>query len=166
MTTAATPGRSRRYLLAAAVAVPAAAAGATLLRSSPATADTDVAVVQPWTPITPAAHVLPDANPPHARIVRIAGTEFLQMRGGITCETGYEFNGGNPPETYDVLGTLPPALRPATAAVRGVAPRNDQAGSGSCQVEVVPAGEIRVFGGLKTNKIAWVRLDSFSAIWR
>ncbi|MBT2449791.1 hypothetical protein J7F03_22480 [Streptomyces sp. ISL-43] len=164
MTTAAPPGRSRRYLLAAAVALPAAAAGATFLGSSPATADTDIAVVQPWTPIVLAAHVLPDGNTPHARIVRIAGTEFLQMRGGITCEKGYEFNGGSTPETNDLLGTLPAALRPTTDYVRGVAPRNNESGSSSCQVEVNLAGEIHVFGALKTNKIAWVRLDSFSAI--
>lgn len=165
MPTSATPGHSRRSLLAAALAVPAAAAGATVLGAAPAAAATGVTgieVVQPWTAIALAPHVLADGNAPQARIVRIAGTPFLQMRGVIDCEPGHEFDGGSTP---DMIGTLPVALRPATTYVRAVVPRNNKTGFSSCRVEVNFVGEIYVFGAQETNKITWIQLDSFSAVW-
>ncbi|MFE3583223.1 hypothetical protein [Streptomyces vinaceus] len=165
---APTTGHSRRSLLAAALAVPTAAVGATALGSAPAAAaESGLLVVQPWTTLTLAPHLLVrDGNPPQARILKIAGTDFLQMRGGLSCEKGYEFDGGSTPETLDLLGTLPAALTPATTYVRGVAPRNNRDGLSSCRIEVTLDGKIYVYGATAANKISWIQLDSFSAVWR
>ncbi|MFI8828491.1 hypothetical protein [Streptomyces sp. NPDC053431] len=170
-----TTGTSRRSLLAAALAVPAAAAGTTLLGATPAAAvGTDgsagaIEIIRPWTGFARLGHTHLTAlggNAPQARVVRIAGTDFLQMRGGVSCEAGHEFDGGSTPDTLDLVGVLPQDLWPATTYVRGVAPRNNRNGFSSCRIEVTREGEVYVYGATSTNTISWIQLDSFSAIWR
>lgn len=165
-----TGNASRRSLLAAALAVPAAAAGTAVVSAAPAAAaGTDIEVVRPWTTFESLAHehLKPlGGNAPQARIVRIAGTDFLQLRGGVSCDPEFEFDGGSTPDTLDVIGTLPAELRPLTTYVRGVAPRNNRSGFSTCRIEVALTGKVYVYGATATNKISWIQLDSFSAIWR
>ncbi|MFJ7957624.1 hypothetical protein ACIQ62_15195 [Streptomyces sp. NPDC096319] len=171
-----TESTSRRSLLAAALAVPAAAAGGTLLGAAPAAAvgpsdglPTGIEIVVPWTGFTslgrPGLEAL-NGNAPQARVVRIAGTDFLQMRGGVRCAKDNEFEGGSAAEDLDLVGVLPAELRPATTYVRGVAPRNSSGGFSTCRIEVTTAGRVYVYGATSGNKISWIQLDSLSAIWR
>ncbi|MFI8965460.1 hypothetical protein ACIGO8_25490 [Streptomyces sp. NPDC053493] len=171
-----TSSTSRRSLLTAALAVPAAAAGTSVLAPTPAaavgsdgSASPLLEVVRPWTDFTSLAHAQLKplgGNAPQARVVKIAGTDFLQMRGGVTCDPGSEFDGGNTPETLDLIGTLPPELRPLTTTVRGVAPRNNRDGFSTCRIELARDGKVYVFGATDGNKISWIQLDGFSSIWR
>ncbi|MGW0855659.1 hypothetical protein [Streptomyces sp. NPDC002690] len=147
---------SRRALLTAAVTVPAAAAGAPLLAAAPAAAATTtggVEVVHPWTALVLAAGVTASAEPPAARVIRIAGTDFLQLRGGVNCV----FTGDA------VLGAVPASLAVPKIS-RGVCPRTNKAGVNACRVEISTAGRITVFGGTPTNSITWIALDSFSVV--
>ncbi|MEV0747839.1 hypothetical protein AB0I75_21930 [Streptomyces sp. NPDC050273] len=146
---------SRRALLAAAVAVPAAAVSAPMIAAPAAAADVPggISVVQDWQPLVLAEAVTAATDAPAARVVKIAGTDFLQMRGGFTCAF-----------TADaVLGTLPPAIT-VPKTMRGVCPRNNSLGVNSCRVEVNTAGKITVFGATASNDITWVTLDSYSVV--
>ncbi|MEV4946874.1 hypothetical protein [Streptomyces sp. NPDC053755] len=146
---------SRRALLTAAVAVPAAAVGAPMLATSASAADlpSGISVVHDWQPLVLASHVTPAVDVPAVRVVNIAGTEFLQMRGGFTCAF-----------TADaVIGTMPTTIT-VPKVVRAVCPRNNSAGINSCRVEVHTTGRITVFGGTAANDITWVTLDSYSAV--
>ncbi|MER7729095.1 hypothetical protein [Streptomyces sp. NPDC096323] len=146
---------SRRALLTAAVAVPAAAIGAPLLATPASAADVPggISVVQDWQPLTLAAGVTAAVDVPAVRVVKIAGTDFLQMRGGFTGQF-----------TADtVIGTMPTTIT-VPKVVRAVCPRNNSAGINSCRVEVHTSGRITVFGGTATNDITWVTLDSYSAV--
>ncbi|GGT80675.1 MULTISPECIES: hypothetical protein [Streptomyces] len=153
------PTTSRRSLLGAALAAPAVAVGAPLLSATPAAA-VDVVegcqVVVDWTPITPAPGVTPEAAaPPQARVIRMAGTEFLQLRGAVTCSF-----------TADAqLGTLPPTIRPPKLT-RGVCPRNNNLGINAVRVEANTQGVLTVFGPQTTNKVTWIQLDNFSSVLR
>lgn len=146
---------SRRALLTAAVAVPAAAVSAPLVATPAAAADVPggISVVQDWQPLALAAGVTAAVDAPAARVVKIAGTDFLQMRGGFTCA----FTGDT------VLGTLPAAIT-VPKTMRGVCPRNNSLGINSCRVEVNTAGKITVFGATASNDITWVTLDSYSVV--
>ncbi|MCX5398390.1 hypothetical protein [Streptomyces sp. NBC_00102] len=145
---------SRRALLTAAVAVPAAVAATPLLAAPAAAATTGgVEVAHDWTALVLAAGVTASADVPAARVIRIAGTAFLQLRGGVDCA----FAGDA------VLGTVPASLA-VPKLVRGVCPRNNKAGMNACRVEISTAGRISVFGGTTTNAITWIALDSFSAV--
>ncbi|WP_329540533.1 hypothetical protein [Streptomyces sp. NBC_01358] len=146
---------SRRALLTAAVAVPAAAVSAPMIAAPAAAADVPggISVVQDWQPLVLAEAVTAATDAPAARVVKIAGTDFLQMRGGFTCAF-----------TADaVLGTLPPAIT-VPKTMRGVCPRNNSLGVNSCRVEVNTAGKITVFGATASNDITWVTLDSYSVV--
>ncbi|WP_328950339.1 hypothetical protein OG778_22780 [Streptomyces sp. NBC_00184] len=146
---------SRRALLTAAVAVPAAAVSAPMIAAPAAAADVPggISVVQDWQPLVLAAAVTAATDAPAARVVKIAGTDFLQMRGGFTCAF-----------TADaVLGTLPAAIT-VPKTMRGVCPRNNSLGVNSCRVEVNTAGKITVFGATASNDITWVTLDSYSVV--
>ncbi|MCX5612562.1 MULTISPECIES: hypothetical protein [unclassified Streptomyces] len=149
---------SRRTLLAAAVAAPAAAVGIPLLAHSAAAATAQggfVSVVD-WSNIALAAGVTAAAGePPQARVVSIAGTEYLQLRGRISCDFA----------TDSQLGNLPAAIQPPKM-VRGVCPRNNNLGINSTRVEADTAGRVMVYGPQATNKVTWVQLDSFSSVLR
>ncbi|MFF7360129.1 hypothetical protein [Streptomyces sp. NPDC008125] len=151
-----TPQRtpSRRALLTAAVTVPAAAVGAPLLATPAAAATTGgIEVVHDWTALVLASGVTPSADTPAARVIRIAGTEFLQLRGGVNCA----FTGDS------ALGTIPASLA-VPKTTRAVCPRNNKAGVNACRVEISTAGHVTVFGGTTANSITWIALDSFSAV--
>lgn len=146
---------SRRALLTAAVTVPAAAVGAPLLAAPASAAATTggVEVVHHWAALALAAGVTASADAPAARVVRIAGTDFLQLRGGVDCA----FTGDA------VLGTVPASLA-VPKTTRGVCPRNNKAGVNACRVEISTAGLVTVLGGTPANGITWIALDSFSAV--
>ena len=148
---------SRRSLLAAAVAAPVGAVGASLLTSTPAAAATSGAhAVVDWTDIALAAGVTAYAGEtPQARVVSIAGTEYLQLRGRITCDFAVD----------SPLGTLPATIRPPKTT-RGVCPRNNNTGINSTRVEAETSGRIMVYGPQATNKATWIQLDSFSSVLR
>ncbi|MFI1979203.1 hypothetical protein [Streptomyces wedmorensis] len=150
---------SRRSLLAAALAAPTVAVGAPLLTATPAAAvdPTDgCQTVVDWTPIALEPDVQNDPlSPAEARVIRLAGTEFLQLRGLITCSFIAD----------DKIGTLPEALRPPKLT-RGVCPRNNSQGVNALRVEVNTAGAVNVLGPQSTNKVTWIQLDNFSSVMR
>ncbi|MEV6549669.1 hypothetical protein AB0M57_13295 [Streptomyces sp. NPDC051597] len=148
---------SRRSLLATALAVPTAAAGVPLLTASPAAAAaTGVATIVDWTDIALAAGVSASAGTPaQARVVSIAGTEFLQLRGIVTCA----FSGDAQ------LGTLPATIRPPKTT-RGVCPRNNHLGVNATRVEADTAGRVMVYGPQTSDPVTWIQLDSFSSVQR
>ncbi|WP_157252782.1 hypothetical protein [Nonomuraea typhae] len=136
---------TRRTLLTAAAALPAVAL-------APGVSDAEV--VSAWKPITltGAANAFADA-PPQARVVRVAGTDFLQLRGGAHVS----YTADSP------LGTLPSGLR-VPKLTRGLCPRNNHNGLSVCRVEADVRGVLIVLGGTTASKITWVRLDGFSSV--
>ncbi|MFJ8668914.1 hypothetical protein [Streptomyces sp. NPDC093600] len=153
------PTTSRRSLLGAALAAPAVAAGAPLLSATPAAAVDAVEgcqVVVDWTPITPAPGVTPQAAAPvQARVIRLAGTEYLQLRGAVTCSFTADSQ----------LGALPATIRPPKVT-RGVCPRNNSQGVNAVRVEASTQGVLTVFGPQTTNEVTWIQLDDFSSVMR
>ncbi|WP_369373587.1 hypothetical protein [Streptomyces sp. cg36] len=146
---------SRRSLLATALAVPTAAVGAPLLSATPAAAaPAGVVTVVDWSDVALAAGITAQA-PVQARVVGIAGTEFLQLRGTVGCSL-----------TADAqLGTLPVAIRPPKTT-RGICPRNNNTGINATRVEADTAGRVMVYGPLAANPVTWIQLDSFSSVLR
>ncbi|MEU2656336.1 hypothetical protein ABZ615_13535 [Streptomyces sp. NPDC007325] len=149
---------SRRSLLAAALATPVAAVAVPLATAAPAAAapvDGCQTVVD-WTAVTPAAGITPDAAAPlQARVIRLAGTEFLQFRGTVTCNL-----------TADAtLGTLPATIVPPKLT-RGVVPRNNSQGINAIRVEANTAGAVKIYGPQASNPVTWIQLDSFSSVLR
>ncbi|MFJ6351525.1 hypothetical protein ACIQKB_18855 [Streptomyces sp. NPDC092046] len=98
--------------------------------------------------------------------MKIEGTDFLQLRGGVSCGPEFAFDGGNTADTLDPIGTLPAGFEPPTTYVRGVAPRNNRDGFSTCRIEVTLTGKLYVYGATTTNRISWIQLDSFSSIRR
>ncbi|MFJ8660513.1 hypothetical protein [Streptomyces sp. NPDC093795] len=147
---------SRRSLLAAALAAPAVAVGAPLLTATPAAANPvdGCQTVVDWTAIIldPAVENVAGA-PAEARVIRLAGTEFLQLRGTLTC--AFTADGR--------LGTLPATIRPPKLT-RGVCPRNNSQGINAIRIEANTAGAVNVFGPQSTNKVTWIQLDNFSSV--
>ncbi|MGW7431505.1 hypothetical protein ACWGIN_18415 [Streptomyces sp. NPDC054861] len=153
------PTPSRRSLLGAALAAPAAAVAAPLLTAAPAAAvdgSDGCRLLVDWTAIVPAPGVVPEAAAPlQARVITLAGTEFLQLRGTVTCSF-----------TADAqLGTLPETIRPPKLT-RGVCPRNNSQGINALRVEANTQGVLTVFGPQATNKVTWIQLDNFSSVLR
>ena len=150
---------SRRSLLTAALAAPAVAVGAPLLAATPAAAADPVdgcQVVVDWTAITLDAAVANEAGAPaQARVIRLAGTEYLQLRGTVTC--AFTADGR--------LGTLPATIRPPKLT-RGVCPRNNSQGINALRIEANTAGSVNVYGPQSTNKVTWIQLDNFSSVLR
>ncbi|MFB6634276.1 hypothetical protein ACFCWY_30725 [Streptomyces sp. NPDC056362] len=149
---------SRRSLLTAALAAPAVAVGAPLLSAAPAAAESSdgCQVVVDWKPITLEAGVRNDPlSPAEARVIRLAGTEFLQLRGLVTCA----FTADGP------LGTLHGDIRPPKLT-RGVCPRNNSQGVNALRIEATTAGVVHVLGPQTANKVTWIQLDNFSSVLR
>ncbi|MFJ7957656.1 hypothetical protein ACIQ62_15360 [Streptomyces sp. NPDC096319] len=149
---------SRRSLLTAALAAPAVAVGAPLLSAAPAAADPadGCQVVVDWKPITLEAGVQNDAlSPAEARVIRLAGTEFLQLRGLVTCDLTGD----------STLGTLHGDIRPPKLT-RGVCPRNSSQGINALSIEATTTGVVNVLGPQVTNKVTWIQLDNFSSVLR
>ncbi|MFJ9434769.1 hypothetical protein ACIRQY_34680 [Streptomyces sp. NPDC101490] len=161
---------SRRSLLAAALAAPVAAVGVPLAAATPAVAAatatdplTGCQTVTDWTNIALAAGITAEnGSPPQARIIRLAGTEFLQLRGVALCD----FTADTP------LGTLPLGTRPPKLT-RGTAARNNHEGINAIRVDADTNGVLIVRGTStangeppSTNVVRWIQLDSFSAVIR
>ncbi|MFE3450813.1 hypothetical protein ACFXJ8_17965 [Nonomuraea sp. NPDC059194] len=140
---------TRRTLLTAAVALPALT-----LATTPAAAASDGEVVFAWKAIalTGTAKAFADA-PPQARVIRVAGTDFLQLRGAAHVS----YTGDSP------LGILPAGLA-VPKLTRGLCPRNTHNGLSVCRVEADVKGTLVVLGGTSASKITWVRLDGFSSV--
>ncbi|MFD3940944.1 hypothetical protein ACFWSF_39660 [Streptomyces sp. NPDC058611] len=149
---------TRRSLLATAVAVPVAAVAAPLLTAAPAAAaaQSGAETLVGWTDIVLAAGVTAGANEhPQARVISIADTEYLQLRGLISCDFAVDSQ----------LGTLPATIRPPKMT-RGVCPRNNNLGINSTRVEADTSGRVMVYGPQAANKVTWVQLDNFSSVLR
>ncbi|MEV4165219.1 hypothetical protein [Nonomuraea dietziae] len=147
---------NRRAVLTAAIALPASVVGPSLLAAPAAatTAPDGTGVVHGWQPLALRPGVTAfDGDVPQARVVKIAGTDFLQLRGGIRCD----FAGDAP------LGSLPAGFV-AGKPTRGVCPRNTHNGCNACRVEADTQGRVIVLGATPTDKITWVQLDDFSSI--
>ncbi|MFE9565900.1 hypothetical protein ACFYM0_32865 [Streptomyces sp. NPDC006487] len=145
---------SRRTLLTAALALPAAAAAGPLL-ATPATATgtTEVGVAGGWRQITVTSGAgIGVQTVPQFRIVQIAGTGFLQLRGTITGTFDTDF----------LLGTLPADVSIPTTA-RDICPRNNVNGLTTCRVEVNAQRQVWIHGANTNAKITWLQLDNFSA---
>ncbi|WP_214318164.1 hypothetical protein [Nonomuraea sediminis] len=142
---------SRRALL---TTVPVALASTLTSPASATSAGEGVEVVAGWKPLTLRAGVTPfPGDAPQARAVRIAGTTFLQLRGGASVAF-----------TADaVLGMLPAGLA-VPKLTRGLCPRNNLNGLIVCRVEADTKGQLTVLGGTAAGKITWVALDGFSSV--
>ncbi|MCX5398389.1 hypothetical protein [Streptomyces sp. NBC_00102] len=116
-----------------------------------------VKVLADWTALTPAPGLTPQTglHAPRGRLVDIAGTTFLQLRGG--------FDGTLAKDTK--IAQLPPALTPSRT-VRAEVPRNNRAGRSVCRAEVSSRGALTVYGPTSDNTVTWVGLDAFSVAWR
>ncbi|MGW4745457.1 hypothetical protein ACWEPR_11750 [Streptomyces sp. NPDC004290] len=153
------PTTSRRALLTAALAAPAVAVGAPLLAAAPAAAADPAEGCQTlvdWTPITLSGAMETDPeDPAQARVIRLAGTEYLQLRGLL-----------NGVLTADAaLGTLAAAIRPGKLT-RGVCPRNNNQGVNSVRIEANTAGVVWAIGPQAATKVTWIQLDNFSSVMR
>ncbi|MFD0149328.1 hypothetical protein ACWGQ4_19710 [Streptomyces sp. NPDC055721] len=98
------------------------------------------------------------AEQPRGRLIALAGTTYLQLRGTINPPAGGMTADGK-------IATLPHRLRPTLPARQNV-PRNNKAGRFMCRVEANILGELRVYGAYPDNAITWIGLDSFSTVWR
>lgn len=110
-----------------------------------------------WSALTPAAGITAQSGlrSPRGRLVDIAGTTYLQLRGG--------FEGTLAKDTR--IAQLPPTLTPSRT-VRAEVPRDNRAGRCVCRAEVTSDGGLTVFGATSDNPVTWVDLDAFSAAWR
>ncbi|MFD9796003.1 hypothetical protein ACFWXK_34190 [Streptomyces sp. NPDC059070] len=114
-----------------------------------------VRVLSDWVDLTPAAGVRPGAQAPRGRLIALAGTTHLQLRGTVTCAL-----------TADALiATLPQRLFP-TRTVRQNVPRNMNTGRGVCRIEANALGELWAYGATGDNPITWIDLDCVSVAWR
>ncbi|MFJ9434770.1 hypothetical protein ACIRQY_34685 [Streptomyces sp. NPDC101490] len=116
-----------------------------------------VQVLADWEDLTLAEGIRPGAERPRGRLVALAGTTYLQLRGGVSVSPGL---------TKDLrIATLPHRLRP-TVTLRHNAPRSNNRGRAICRVEANIHGELWVVGATADNAITWVDLDNVSAVWR
>lgn len=114
-----------------------------------------VKVLSDWENLTLATGVKAGAEAPRGRLVALADTTYLQLRGTLTCNL-----------TGDALiATLPQRLWP-TRTVRQNTPRNMYYGVGVCRVEANKLGELWAFGASTDNAISWIDLDCVSTAWR
>ncbi|HEY9331268.1 MAG TPA: hypothetical protein VIS09_24015 [Streptomyces sp.] len=115
-----------------------------------------VKLLTDWTGIAPVSGVTAQtgAMSPRGRLVNLAGTTYLQLRGGFDCDLTAEGQ----------FAQLPPALTPSRT-VRANVTRNNHDGRCVCRVEANSAGKLSVFGPTADNRISWIDLDNFSAAW-
>ncbi|MGW0552306.1 hypothetical protein [Streptomyces altiplanensis] len=96
--------------------------------------------------------VTPAADTPVVRVVNVAGTRFLQMRGGLSCDFAAD----------STLGALP-AGSVLPKLTRAVCPRDNSRGINACRVDANPQGLVKVYGATSTNRITWIDLGDFSS---
>ncbi|GGT93687.1 MULTISPECIES: hypothetical protein [Streptomyces] len=116
-----------------------------------------VKVLADWEELDLAPGLTAGAERPRGRLIALAGTTYLQLRGTLSSMRGLSAD--------SQIATLPHRLRP-TVQVRHNVPRNNNAGRYICRVEANIRGELWVFGAYPDNAITWIDLDSFSAVWR
>ncbi|MEX0168479.1 hypothetical protein [Streptomyces sp. LMG1-1-1.1] len=117
-----------------------------------------VKVLADWEDLTLAPGVSPGTQPPRGRLIALAGTTYLQLRGTLTCDApGLTADSG--------IATLPHRLRP-THRTRANVPRNNNTGRCVCRIEADITGELRAYGAYSDNPITWIDLDGVSVAWR
>ncbi|MFJ6424557.1 hypothetical protein [Streptomyces hydrogenans] len=114
-----------------------------------------VKVLQDWEDLALAAGITAGAERPRGRLVALAGTTYLQLRGTLTCSLGAD----------GPIATLPHRLRP-TRQTRQNVPRNNDTGRCVCRVEAGVRGELWAYGAYADNPITWIDLDGVSVAWR
>ncbi|MGW1465455.1 phage baseplate protein [Streptomyces sp. NPDC002308] len=116
-----------------------------------------VKVLADWTALPPAAGITAQTGvrAPRGRLVDIAGTTFLQLRG--------VFEGTLAKDTR--IATLPPTLTPSRT-LRAEVSRNNRGGRCVCRLEISPEGAVTVYGPTSDNTVTWVDLDACSVAWR
>ncbi|MFB7586799.1 hypothetical protein [Streptomyces sp. NPDC056169] len=117
-----------------------------------------VKVLADWEDLTLAPGFTAGTERPRGRLIALAGTTYLQLRGTINPPAGGMTADGR-------IATLPHRLRPTLVARQNV-PRNNKAGRYICRVEADILGDLRVYGAYEDNAITWIDLDSFSTVWR
>ncbi|MFD5764863.1 hypothetical protein ACFWIN_03440 [Streptomyces sp. NPDC127049] len=113
-----------------------------------------VKVLADWTELTPAVPLPAGAERPSGRIVVLAGTPHLQLRGTLTGTFTEDSK----------IATLPHRLRP-TRQIRQNVARNNSTGRCVCRVEGNIRGELWVYGAYDDNPITWIDLNGVSVPW-
>ncbi|MBP2586057.1 hypothetical protein J3A78_006535 [Streptomyces sp. PvR006] len=116
-----------------------------------------VKVLADWEDLALEAGVSPGADRPRGRLIAVAGTTYLQLRGTVTCSPGLTADSR--------IGTLPHRLR-ATHLTRQNVPRNNNTGRCVCRIETDVTGALRVYGATDDNAITWIDFDGVSVAWR
>ncbi|MFJ2932198.1 hypothetical protein ACIO8G_05485 [Streptomyces sp. NPDC087219] len=116
-----------------------------------------IKVLADWEDLALEAGVSPGAERPRGRLIALAGTTYLQLRGTVTCSPGLTADSR--------IGTLPHRLR-ATHLTRQNVPRNNSAGRCVCRIETDVTGALRVYGATSDNAITWIDFDGVSVAWR
>ncbi|MGW1119576.1 phage baseplate protein [Streptomyces tanashiensis] len=116
-----------------------------------------VKVLADWEDLVLEPGIQPGAQPPRGRLVALADTTYLQLRGTLTCTPGLTADGR--------IATLPHRLRP-THLTRANVPRNNNAGRCVCRIETDVSGGLRAYGAYSDNAITWIDLDGVSVVWR
>ncbi|WP_225799085.1 hypothetical protein [Streptomyces sp. NK15101] len=116
-----------------------------------------VKVLADWEDLALEPGVTPGAQPPRGRLIALAGTTYLQLRGTLTCSPGLTAD--------SKIATLPHRLRP-THVTRANVPRNNNTGRCVCRVEANIAGALTAYGPTSDNAVTWIDLDGFSVAWR
>ncbi|MFJ5136957.1 hypothetical protein [Streptomyces sp. NPDC088707] len=116
-----------------------------------------IRVLSDWEDLALEAEVTPGAERPRGRLIALAGTTYLQLRGTVTCSPGLTADSR--------IGTLPHRLR-ATHLTRQNVPRNNNTGRCVCRIETDVTGALRVYGATSDNAITWIDFDGVSVAWR
>ncbi|MCB8901978.1 MULTISPECIES: hypothetical protein [unclassified Streptomyces] len=116
-----------------------------------------IKVLADWEDLALEAGVSPGAERPRGRLIALAGTTYLQLRGTVTCSPGLTADSR--------IATLPHRLR-ATHLTRQNVPRNNNTGRCVCRIETDVTGALRVYGPTSDNAITWIDFDGVSVAWR
>ncbi|MEU7700517.1 hypothetical protein ACF064_02340 [Streptomyces sp. NPDC015492] len=116
-----------------------------------------VKVLADWEDLALEPGVSPGADRPRGRLIALAGTTYLQLRGTVACSPGLTADSR--------IGTLPHRLR-ATHLTRQNVPRNNNTGRCVCRLETDVTGALRVYGATSDNAITWIDFDGVSVAWR
>ncbi|APE25282.1 MULTISPECIES: hypothetical protein [Streptomyces] len=116
-----------------------------------------IKVLADWEDLALEPGISPGASRPRGRLIALAGTTYLQLRGTVTCSPGLTADGR--------FATLPHRLR-ATRLTRQNVPRNNNTGRCVCRIETDVSGGLRVYGPTPDNAITWIDLDGVSVAWR
>ncbi|MFF5787563.1 hypothetical protein ACFY8P_21670 [Streptomyces sp. NPDC012693] len=114
-----------------------------------------VKVLADWEDLALEPGVNPGAQPPRGRLIALAGTTYLQLRGTVTCSLTADSR----------IGTLPHRLRP-THLTRQNVPRNNNTGRYVCRIEADVHGALWAFGATSDNATTWIDLDGVTVAWR